>query len=406
MHGEEKQNRFLQQSSWEKNMRGAFDSMKDKIKLTIFEERFGWGGIETFIINLCNYIDLKKFDVTIVVANKVTDCYDDFFKERNIPIYILVPEIEANPIKRFKKGLPAFSKYLEANKVDIIHFNLSNSIDMQYVAMAKKHGINNRIVHSHNSAATTRIKTIAHRMGKNLWGNSATYYLACSQKAAKWLFPSGVYNKNHYKIIHNAIEADRYKFDANVRNSIRHEFNWNNKLIVGEVGRFNLQKNHKFLIDIFYEIIKLKPESKLILVGDGELRSELENYVQSKGLNEYVEFMGTSNRVPEILQGLDVFALPSLYEGLPFVMVEAQAASLPIVASDTITKEVFLTEYVKYESLQNNPKEWADKILEASEMPRVVSTVEKIKSAGFDVKSMAEDLMNLYREMMVERNDE
>lgn len=394
------------QSFLEKNMKGAFDSMENKIKLTIFEERFGWGGIETFIINLCNYIDLKMFDVTVVVANKVTNRYDDFFKKKNIPIYTLVHEIESNPIKRFKMGLPAFMEYLQTNKVDIIHFNLSNSIDMQYVAMAKKIGIKNRIVHSHNSAATTRIKTIAHWMGKNLWCNSATYYLACSQKAAKWLFSNEIYKKHQYKIIHNAIETEKYKFDANVRNRIRREFKWNDKFIIGEVGRFNLQKNHKFLIDIFYEVIKLRPESKLVLVGDGELRTELQNYVHSKNLESNVEFLGTSNRVPEILQGWDVFALPSLYEGLPFVMVEAQAASLPIVASDTITREVCLTEYVQYESLHNNPKEWAKRILKVSEIPRKVSTAEKIKSAGFDVKSMVGNMMNLYKEMMVEKNDE
>lgn len=270
---------------------------------------------------------------------------------------------------------------------------------MQYITVAKRYKIKKRIVHSHNSAATNKRKTIAHLIGKRIWGYSATAYWACSQKAAKWLFPRNIYLRGNYRIIHNAIETELYRFDVNRRNKIRKEFEWNNKLVIGEVGRFNLQKNHRFLIDIFSEIIKIQPNALLILVGDGELKEELYEYVHKKGLLEVVEFVGTSSRVPELMQGFDVFMLPSLYEGLPFVMVEAQAASLPIVASDTVTREVALTEYVKYESLRKTPREWAELVLEASKIQRK-SDISKLKAAGFDAITMTNELEKLYQEMM------
>lgn len=371
-----------------------------KIRLTLFEERFGWGGIETFICNVCTKIDLDRYNVRIVVVNKVTDHFDLLLESRGIKMDVLLPKIESNPIKRFEKGLPKFKDYLKSHSCDIIHFNLSNSIDMQYVKLAKKEGVRNRIVHSHNSSATNKKKLIAHKIGMLFWSHSANYYMACSNKAAKWLFPVSIYRNKKYSLIRNAIETSKYVFDQDKRDNIRTEYGWNNKIVFGEVGRFNLQKNHIFLIDIFSEIIKIKPNAVLVLVGEGELQEQIINYVNKKGITESVEFLGTSSRVPELLQGFDLFMLPSLYEGLPFVMVEAQAASLPILASNTITREIGLTRYVNYYSLKKSFIEWAKKAIECTTIARK-NDISTLKEAGFDLTVMIQKLSEIYESILV-----
>lgn len=369
-----------------------------KIRLAFFEDKFGVGGIEKFILNVCSNLDLNKYEVTLIVVNKITNQYDKILKELDIKVVELIDYIEVNPIKRFKKGVPLFNEFTKKYKPDIIHFNLSDSVDLLYVQSAKKNGIKIRIAHSHNSSVNSLNKKVAHGILKIFLQYSPNYYFACSAKAAKWLFPKDIYKKGKYELIHNAIYLNKFKYDRKIRESVRKKLNWDNKVIYGNVGRFNLQKNHKFLIDIFYNINLKVTNSELVLIGDGELKNEIEQYAIEKGLKDKVIFLGNSNKVSSLLQAMDLFLLPSLYEGLPFVLVESQAASLPAVVSDVVTKEVKCTEYIKYMSLQEKAENWCDMAIEMSGMDRY-DTEEQLRNAGFSVCDMIKKLDKLYTQL-------
>lgn len=371
-----------------------------KIKLTLFEDKFGVGGIETFIYNICSHLDREKYDIRIVVVNKITNYYDDLLKSLGVRLIVLVPKIELNPLKRFKMGLPAFNDYLkkEENMCDIMHFNLSDSIDLLYVKVARKNGVKRRVVHSHNSSATSLSKKIVHYIGKIFLDKEPNYYLACSSQAAKWLFPKKVYRQKDYLFVRNAIDANKYKFNETIRKSVRKKYKWNNNVIYGEVARFNKQKNHKFLLEIFQQILRRQPSAKLVLVGEGELLPDLKKQVSEIGLSNSVIFLGVSNNVPNLLQAFDVFMLPSLYEGLPFVLVESQAASLPALVSDSVTKEVDLTNYLTYFSLKSSPTDWAKMALRLSKQARHGDSI--LDNTGFNIDVMVKTLDDFYNDIL------
>lgn len=377
-----------------------------KVKVILFEDKFGLGGIETFITNVILRIDYNLFDIELVVVNKVTDQYDSLFESLGVKVKVLVPTEELNPIKRFSKGLPAFKEYLRTNisRDTIIHFNLSDSIDLLYVYLAKKRGIKVRIVHSHNSSATSSLKKVVHKVGMIFLSATPNYYFACSRLAAEWLFPKKVCKYKKYFFIRNAVDTQKYKFNIAKREKIRKQYKWNDNLIFGEVGRFNKQKNHLFLLRIFKEIVRLKPNSLLVLVGakDG-IYEEIKTFSKKLGIEKNVLFFGKSSKVADLLQAFDIFMLPSLYEGLPFVLVESQAASLPSLVSSTVTNEIKLTKYIKFESLKSSPKEWADTAIKLASMTRAPDNVALVKE-GYDVNSMVKNLEQLYLKFYRENN--
>lgn len=374
-----------------------------KIKLAFFEDKFGVGGIEKFIINVCENLDKDKYEITLIVVNKMTDQYDEVLHEQNVKVVELLNQKEENPIIRFKKGIPKFNALTKIYKPDIIHFNLSDAVDLLYVYIAKKNCIGNRIVHSHNSSVNNFRKEMAHKILKIFLQKTPSCYFACSSKAAKWLFPKSVYKNRKYELIHNAIYLEKYKYDKKSREKVRQKFGWNNEVIYGNVGRFNLQKNHKFLIDVFYYINMKTPNSRLVLIGDGELKTEIKKYSMEKGLKEKVVFLGNSNEVPQLLQALDLFLLPSLYEGLPFVLVESQAAALPAIVSSTVTSEVKCTNYIKYLSLNDNPEKWCDLAISMSSMERF-DTENQLKAAGFSISDMVNKLDSIYTKLCEVKN--
>lgn len=370
-----------------------------KTKLLIFEDIFGWGGIETFITNVCKHIDKNEYDVRLVSVTKITNHFDELLNDNNIKFDVLLPEAISNPIIRFKLGVPKFDEYLKKVKPDIIHFNISDSIDFLYVNVAKKNGVKFRVVHSHNSSATSKTKKIAHYIGKLFLSDKSNYFVACSNKAAKWLFPNKIYKEKKYKIVHNAIDVAPYEFNIEQRNYIRKREHWDDRLVIGNVARFNPQKNHKYLIDIFKEIQKKENSAILIMVGSGPLQNEIEKYVDEQGLKDKVVFYGESDEVALLLKGFDVFLLPSFYEGLPFVLIESQAASLPGVISDTITREVSITNYLDYVSLDSSAKDWANIVIKASKKKRIDQKNNLIQN-GYEVKSMVKDLQKYYQIIM------
>lgn len=199
-----------------------------------------------------------------------------------------------------------------------------------------------------------------------------------------------------YQIINNAIDATAYSFNPKKRIEMRHQLGLADKLIIGHVGRFNPQKNHPFLLDIFAALLKKEPSAILLLVGGGENMLKIQAKAHALGIAEHVRFLGVRSDVADLMQAMDVFVFPSLYEGLPVTMVEAQAAGLPCIISDKIPPECILTEgLVDVMPLSASPEIWAEKILAKRAIPRTDRRAE-IAAHGFDITTEAVKLQEFY----------
>ena len=200
-------------------------------------------------------------------------------------------------------------------------------------------------------------------------------------------------------VLNNAVNVEEFKYDLKIRNEIRNELHAENKLVIGHIGRFNKQKNHEFLIDIFKALHEKQPNSMLVMVGEGDLKPLIEKKVANLGLSSHVKFLGVRSDISNIMQGMDLFLFPSLFEGLPVVLVEAQAAGLKCIVSDTITKETDVSGRLEFVSLNQSPEGWADKIL-ASPYEHS-DTAELLRQNGYDTVTMAKWLAEYYKEHVV-----
>ena len=206
----------------------------------------------------------------------------------------------------------------------------------------------------------------------------------------RWMF------KNHsFVIMRNAINTEKFVYDPEIAKRQKESLGIEDKFVLGHVGRFNFQKNHEFLIEIFNEVCKENANTVLLLVGTGELEENIHKKVRNLGLHEKVKFLGVREDIPELMQAMDVFVFPSLFEGLPVTLVEAQAAGLPCVVSDTITKEIDITNNVKFLDINGKTYEWAKDIIKKKE--RKKEAYHMLEKAGFDIKNNAEWLVEQYQ---------
>ena len=225
------------------------------------------------------------------------------------------------------------------------------------------------------------------------------FYLGCSESAAQYLFPKSIVKSHNYKVVTNGINLDKYVFNKEIRKEYREKNGLSDKFVVGHVGRFNEQKNHTFLLDIFAEILKIKENAVLLLIGEGELYDEVKQKAKVLGISENVVFYGKTSEVYNLMQAMDVFVFPSLFEGLPVAGVEAQAADLPFFMSDTITKELQMTDHCVYLPLQDS-KKWAETVCAESEMMVRRDTRKELRANGYDINQTVEFLEELYKSLV------
>jgi glycosyltransferase involved in cell wall biosynthesis len=282
------------------------------------------------------------------------------------------------------------------NSYDVIHIHTNSATCLTDIFIAKLCKIKHIIVHSH-STNTRKNKTLIHKVFKSTMNRLTNYKFACSDKAAEWLFGERITDVN---IINNAIDINRYLYNQEIANQYRKTYGINdNTLFLGHIGNFSVAKNHMFLIDIFQSVLEININSKLILVGHGQLQKEVIDKVENLGLSEHVIFAGLRQDIPEILSAVDVLLFPSLYEGFPVTLVEAQASGLKCVTSDTITQQVILTDLVVQLSLKESPNRWAEKLISNAEKYERKNTYQEIKNKGFDVKEEAKRIQNFYLEL-------
>lgn len=360
--------------------------MKHPIRVLQVVTYMGRGGLETMLMNYYRHIDHSKVQFDFLTHREFDGDYDKEIKELGGNVYHLS---NLNPLSiDYKTSLNDFFENHPEYKIVHSHLDCMAGIPLKY---AKLNNVPLRIAHAHNSNQTKDLKYPLKLFYKRNIKKNANYLFACGDEAGKWMF-----NTDNFKVLNNAINARDYTFNINIRNDKRKEFGISDdSILIGHVGRFFPQKNHDFLIDFFNQFHKEHPNSYLMLVGEGELKTSIQDKVNTLGLEDYVIFTGLRSDVNELLQAMDVFLFPSLYEGLPVSIIEAQAAGLPCLISDKVPIECKKTDLVYQLNLNDSVNVWSDKIYELSHIIRR-DTYEEIKESGFDIIENAKWLENFY----------
>lgn len=328
-------------------------------RILVFGMTENLGGIESFIINYYRNIDRDEiqFDFLCNTLNKVA--YEEELQYLGANIYHIAPRRENRLY--FKKELEKI--FLQhAKEWDAIWVNTCNLVNIDYLIFAKKYGIKQRIIHSHNSEnMEDPIRGLLHLINKKRIKIYATDFWACSDSAADWFYNDDV--RDRVVVIHNAISADKMRFDAEKRKQIREKHGFGDKYVIGNVGRLHFQKNQAFLLEIFREYHAHNTDSLLVLIGQGEDERKLKEKVKKEGLEKEVYFMGTQKDIQGWLSSFDLFIFPSLFEGLGIAALEAQANGVPVMASDkVIPREVKINDNFIFYSLDKPAKKWAEQI--------------------------------------------
>lgn len=348
------------------------------------------GGLETMLMNYYRQIDRNKVQFDFLTHRDYDGDYGEDIKALGGKLYHL-PVL--NPFSSsYRKTLGAFFDAHPEYRIVHVHQDCLSAVILH---VAKDHGVPVRIAHSHGANQIKDVKYPIKLIYRHFIAKYATKLMACGEDAGKWMFCGAPFD-----ILSNAIPATHYSFDA--EKQMRQRVKWgaqNNELLVGHVGSFTIPKNHPFLLDIFNEIQK-RTSAKLMIVGDGSQRAVIEENIKRLDLQEKVILTGLRTDVADLLQAMDVFVFPSLYEGLPVTLVEAQASGLPCLISDKVPIECKMTEVVQQIPLTTVPEIWAEKAIEAAKAPRK-NTYEEIKAAGYDIVENAKRLQKMYEEMMV-----
>lgn len=346
------------------------------------------GGIETFLMTLYRNIDRTKVQFDFLVHRNEKGFFDDEIQSLGGNIMRIRPLNPFQIIKYYGELNEIFSK----TSYNIIHSHL-NANSAIILKIAKKKGINHRIAHSHTHSSTNDFNGLIKILNKTYINNVCNHKIACSKSAGLWLFG----NKVEFKIINNSIETSTFSFDDKIRLKVRNLLSIEeNTIVVGNIARFNQEKNHDFIIDIFYELNNLK-KSKLLLIGEGKLQSTIKEKVKRLGLTKQVIFTGAVKNANEYLNAMDVFIFPSNFEGLGIVAVEAQTNGLPVVMNKSLPSELDLTNLTYRLPLNYSVDSWAKCIIKAYEANRPrKSKIDEIKAKSYDIKENVSLLEDFY----------
>lgn len=324
------------------------------------------GGAETFLMKIYRRLDKLKYQMDFCI-NTADKC---FYEDEIIALGGMIYRIPAKSasVSRFKKQL---YDVVKSNGYKYVLRITSNAAGFMDLKIAHRAGAEICAVRSSNSSDGGSIRAkLAHRLGQILYGRYVNVRIAPSDLAAKYTFGRKAYASGAVDILHNAIDLDVYGYDEQGRADARAEFGISDgTLVLGHIGRFMTQKNHSFLLDVFAAYTEANPDSVLMLVGSGELESQIKKRAADLGISDKVIFTGVRSDVPALLSAMDVFVFPSLYEGMPNTVIEAQATGLPCVIADTITREADITGLVHYLPLRDAAA-WADYIATLSQKTR------------------------------------
>lgn len=369
-------------------------SKEEPIRIAHVVGKWLGGGVEAVIMNYYRHIDRTKIQFDFL-------CDED---SKNIPYeeieklggrVILIP-----PYQKVLKYQKVLIKLFKENNYKIVHSHI-NTLSVFPLRAAKKAGVKVRIAHSHSTTNKKEWKKdLLKQLLRPFSKFYATNYICCSELAGRWLFGDKAYDEGKVYLLNNAIDLDKFKYDESLRKKKRKELGIKNStLVIGHIGRFVAQKNHDFLIDIFNEIHKQNADSILLLAGQGPLVDNIKNKVKELKLEDNVKFLGQRRDANELYQAFDVFLLPSLYEGLPVVGVEAQAVGLLCYLSDDMTNETKVLDTTKFMSLKDSANEWASNILNDINKYKRIDTSKEMTANKFNIIKEANKLEKNYERM-------
>lgn len=346
----------------------------------------GRGGLETMIMNYYRHIDRSQIQFDFLVHRDFRADYDDEIEALGGIIYRL-PRLVPWSIT-YNKSLDAFFASHPEYKIVHVHQDCLSGVILK---AAQKQGVPVRIAHSHNSSQDKNLKYLLKLFYMRQIPRYATQLFACGKEAGDWMFRGA-----SYRVMNNAVDTKKYIYSSEMRDRMRCQLGISkDAFVVGHVGRFDPVKNHTFLIDVFAYLKKEREDAVLLLVGDGAMRKEMEQKATALGLTHSVIFTGLRSDVPELMQAMDVFVFPSLYEGIPLTLIEAQAAGLPCLVSDGVPKECAKTDLVTRCELKDGAQVWAEQILWMCGAARRDTSVQ-IAQSGYDLKENALWLQNYY----------
>lgn len=301
-----------------------------------------------------------------------------------------------HPIRQYHQ----VRRIIREEQYQIVYLNISTAIDCIAAIASMHEHVEWRLLHSHSSGNDCQnwIKrysfNLLHYVCRVFLFHTGTHFYGCSKKAGLWMFPKKIVNSEQFEIIYNAVDRDKFCYRQDIREKVRREMGITDSIVIGHVGNFCYQKNHAFLIKVFKEVLKKRQKARLMLAGDGSLFEKIKRTVKKEGIQDSVIFLGRRKDVDCLFQGMDVFVLPSNFEGLPIAGIEAQCSKLPCILSDSITEEAKISDACQFISLKEKPEVWAEAIIKAAERKR--EEIRFFKSAEkYNLHSMKEQLAQI-----------
>lgn len=360
------------------------ENQRDKKRVLIINTiGMGFEGISFVILNYLQHMSLEGLELHTIATPKsnpqMREKMEKFCTVHTLPR-------RQNDLKGYLRGL----REIFRQGIDVLHVHGNSGTMAIEVVLAKLCGVKKILVHAH-STRTDHPAVNAVLKYPMMW--LADQCIGCSEAAGRWL-----YGKHPYVLLNNAIDLERFRFDPESRDACRAEFGIGGEFVMGHIGNFYEPKNHPFLIDIFAAFHKREPSAKLLLAGGGPRVAAAEEKVKSLHLQDAVIFAGKRTDPERLYQALDAFVMPSLWEGLPLVLLEAQASGLPVLASDRITKEVRCAENFRYLPLEPGVEIWVENLIQLSQTPaeRSVDSMQPLRDRGFDILLEAEKLRRIY----------
>lgn len=356
---------------------------------------FEQGGSQAMILNLYQNIDRNRIQFDFVVhTDEVTELSKEAIK-LGASIY-RCPRYSARTCLAYNKWWNDF--FIEHTEYQIVHSHVRATAAI-VLKIAKKYGCVT-IAHSHSTSSGSGISSLVKNVLQYRIRYVADYFMGCSQVAGEWLFGKKICSTKRYYNVKNAIDTDKYTYDKSIAFEIRNDLGYTDSDIVfGHVGRLSEPKNHSFLLDVYAELHKRNVNYKLLLVGEGELRCEIEKKIKRLGIENCVKMEGARNDVNKLMMAMDLFLFPSKWEGLGIVMIEAQATDCPCIASDTVPKETKLLTKVKFLPINKGIKPWVEMIT-AFEKHKRSNQYKVICESGYDIKHNVIFFERFYSEIL------
>jgi glycosyltransferase involved in cell wall biosynthesis len=346
-------------------------------------------GTENFIMNVYRNIDPTKFHIDFLLYTNEETCHTREVRQNGSIIYVVPGRKES--LSGYYLGLRDFFKQ-HRGEYGAIHFCGGSLTSIAPLFFAWKYDVPVRIAHSHSSFTFGLHNKLLHYLNRIFIHKICTHYLACSDVAGEWFF-----GKHPFEIVKNGIDVEDFRFSEAIRNEERQKLNiTHDSLVIGHAGRFSSEKNHEYLIDIFNEVRQINDKSILLLAGSGDLLEKTKKKVEHLGLSPYVHFLGQRHDVNRLMQAMDCFVMPSTFEGLPFVLVEAQCAGLPCYVSNNVSKDSALLPTTRFKSITSPAGIWAQDICKDGIDADRDKAADVVISKGYSINDIVKKLETIY----------